>query len=219
MSQQILPERGEVAVEPLLDAPDIRHEPPAPESATTPVTAPAGRSRLGVVLALAGTGLLMQGAADALERTGHESLALPLFLCGIALPFAACAWRLTGTHASRKERIWVSLVLGLGLLASYVMHHPLLLDGFDELLHVGTLEHLLDSRAVFPTNSILPVSPYYPGLELVTAATRWLTGLPLVVDELVVLAACAIGTSARSEMAASVRPRLSFKLEKRRVGP
>ncbi len=192
MSQQILPERGEVAVEPLLDAPDIRREPPAPESATTPVTAPAGRSRLGVVLALAGTGLLMQGAADALERTGHASLPLPLFLCGIALIFAACAWRLTGTHASRKERIWVSLVLGLGLLASYVMHHPLLLDSFDELIHVGTLEHLLDSRAVFPTNSILPVSPYYPGLELATAATRWLTGLPLVVDQLFVLAAVRI---------------------------
>ena len=192
MSQQILPERDEVALEPLIDAPDIRLGPPTPESATTPVTAPAGRSRLGVVLALAGTGLLMQGAADALERTGHDSPALPLFLCGIALLFAACAWRLTGTQASRKERVWVSLVLGLGLFASYVMHHPLLLDSFDELLHLGTLEHLLDSRAVFPTNTVLPVSPYYPGLELATAATRWLTGLPLVVDQLIVLAAVRI---------------------------
>ena len=134
----------------------------------------------------------MQGAADALARTGHESLGTPLFLFGIALLFAACAWRLTGTQASRKERIWVSLVLGLGLFASYVMQHPLLLDSFDELIHLGTLEHLLDSRAVFPTNSILPVSPYYPGLELATAATRWLTGLPLVLDQLIVLAAVRI---------------------------
>ena len=40
-----------------------------------------------------------------------------------------------------------------------------------------------------PPIPILPVSPYYPGLELATAATKWLTGLPLVVDELIVLAA------------------------------
>ncbi len=86
----------------------------------------------------------------------------------------------------------MSIVLGLGLLASYAMHHPLLLDSFDELAHVGTLTRLLDSHAVFPTNSILPVSPYYPGLELATAATRWLTGLPLVVDQLIVLAAVRI---------------------------
>ena len=69
------------------------------------------------------------------------------------------------------------------------MRHPLLLDSFDELAHIGTLARLLDSHALFPTNTILPVSPYYPGLELATAGTRWLTGLPLVLDELIVLAA------------------------------
>ncbi len=195
MSQRIRPsldEPEEVAVGPLVDAPAIRPETPTPEPSTTPVTRPAGRSRLGVVLALAGAGLLVQGTADALARSGHVSLALPLFLFGVSLLFAACAWRLTGAEAARGERIWVSIVLGLGLLASYVMHHPLLLDSFDELAHVGTLTRLLDSHAVFPTNSILPVSPYYPGLELATAATRWLTGLPLVVDQLIVLAAVRI---------------------------
>ena len=192
MSQRIRPEHDEVVVGPFRDAPDIRREPPSPERAIAPVNRPADRSRLGIVLASVGTGLLMQGAADALERTGHGSLALPLFLCGIALLFAACAWRLTGAQASRSERIWVSLVLGLGLLASYVMHHPLLLDSFDELAHVGTLTRLLDSHALFPSNTILPVSPYYPGLELATAATRWLTGLPLVLDQLIVLAAVRI---------------------------
>ncbi len=42
---------------------------------------------------------------------------------------------------------------------------------------------------MFPTNSLLVVSPYYPGLELATAATRWLTGLPLTVDSGIVLTA------------------------------
>lgn len=192
MSQRTLPDlhdEGGVAVGPSLDAPAIRREPPTPESAIAPITPPADRSRLGVVLALVGTGLLMQGVADALARAGHESPARPLFFGALSLLFAACAWRLTSTHAGRRERVLVSLTLGLGLFASYVMHQPLQLDSFDELIHVGTLVQLLDSHALFPTNSILPVSPYYPGLELVTSATRWLTGLPLVVDELVVLAA------------------------------
>jgi hypothetical protein len=192
MSQRIRPSLhgyGVAVVDPPFDVPDILRVPPAPKSATPPVTPPADRSRLGVVLVLVGLGLLMQGAADALARTGHGSPALPLFLFGVALDFAACAWRLTGANATRKERLWVSVVLGLGLFASYAMLHPLLLDSFDELAHLGTLTRLLNSDALFPSNSILPVSPYYPGLELATAATRWLTGLPLVIDQLIVLAA------------------------------
>ncbi len=191
MSQRTLPnlhDQDAAAVGPRVDAPEIRREPPTPESAIAPVNPPAGRSRLGVVLALVGTGLLMQGVADALARAGHESTARPIFFCALSLLFGACAWRLTSAHAARRERVLVSLALGLGLFASYVMHQPLQLDSFDELIHVGTLVQLLDSHALFPANSTLPVSPYYPGLELVTAATRWLTGLPLVVDELVVLA-------------------------------
>jgi hypothetical protein len=192
MSQRIRPslqEYGVAVVDPPFDAPDILRAPPAPKSVTPPVTPSADRSRLGVVLVLVGLGLLMQGGADALARIGHGSPALPLFLFGIALDFAACAWRLTSEHATRKERLWVSVVLGLGLFASYAMLHPLLLDSFDELAHLGTLTRLLNSHALFPRNSILPVSPYYPGLELATAATRWLTGLPLVVDQLIVLSA------------------------------
>ena len=153
MSQRTLPnlhDQDAAAVGPRVDAPEIRREPPTPESAIAPVNPPADRSRLGVVLALVGTGLLMQGAADALARAGHESSARPLFFCALSLLFGACAWRLTSAHAARRERVLVSLALGLGLFASYVMHQPLQLDSFDELIHVGTLVQLLDSHALFP---------------------------------------------------------------------
>ena len=171
------------------DIPITFREPPASQSAATPEAAPLGTSRFGTVLALVGTGLLMQGIGDALDRTGHRRPDLALFLCGIAVIFTACAWRLLGSPASRKERVQVSVVLGLGLLASYVMHRPLLLDSFDEMAHGATLMRMLENRPLIPTNTILPVSPYYPGLELVTAATRWLTGLPLALDQVIVLAA------------------------------
>ena len=130
----------------------------------------------------------MVGVGDALGRTGHQSPVVPLFLAGLTFIFAPCAWRLTSTAATRNERIWVSVVLGLALLASYVFRSPLIFDNFDEMAHSATLTRLLDSRALFQNNPILPVSPYYPGIELVTIATRWLTGLPLLLDQMVVLA-------------------------------
>ena len=156
--------------------------------AVAPSAAPdVSRSRLGSVLAVVGAGLLMMGVGDALGRTGHQSPVVPLFLAGLTLILASCAWRLTGAAATRNERIWVSVILGLALLAAYVFRSPLIFDNFDELAHGATLTRLLDSRALFQANPILPVSPYYPGIQLVTVTTRWLTGLPLHLDQIVVL--------------------------------
>ena len=161
-------------------------------NSTRPGVAPpaalnVSRSRLGSVVAIVGAGLLMVGVGDALGRAGHQSPVVPLFLAGLTFIFAPCAWRLTGTAATRNERVWVSVILGLGLLASYVFRSPLIFDNFDEMAHGATLTRLLDSRALFQTNPILPVSPFYPGIELTTIATRWLTGLPLLLDQMVVL--------------------------------
>ena len=171
----------------------------SPGTSTRPGVAPpaalnVSRSRLGSVIAIVGVGLLMVGAGDALGRTSHQSPVVPLFLAGLTFIFAPCAWRLTGTAAARNERVWVSVILGLGLLASYVFRSPLIFDNFDELAHSATLTRLLDSRALFQDNPILPVSPYYPGIELVTIATRWLTGLPLLLDQMVVLVLARIVT-------------------------
>jgi hypothetical protein len=161
-------------------------------SSTRPGVAPpaafnVSRSRLGFVVAIVGVGLLMSGVGDAFGRTGHQSPVVPLFLAGLTFIFAPCAWRLAGTAATRNERVWVSVILGLGLLASYVFRSPLIFDNFDELAHGATLTRLLDSRMLFQANPILPVSSFYPGIELVTIATRWLTGLPLLLDQMVVL--------------------------------
>jgi hypothetical protein len=130
----------------------------------------------------------MVGAGDALGRTGHQSLVVPLFLAGLTFIFAPCAWRLTGSAATRNERIWVSVILGLGLLASYIFRSPLVFDNFDEMAHSATLTRLLDSGTLFQPNPILPVSPYFPGIQLVTITTRVLTGLPLLLDQMIVLA-------------------------------
>ena len=148
---------------------------------------PGGYSRLGAVIALVGLGLLMVGVSDADGRTGHPSSVVPLFLVGLACIFGACAWRLTSRAATRSERVWVSVVLGVGLQVSYTLRSPLIFDNFDELAHSATLMRLLESRSLFPNNPILPVSTYFPGIELVTIATKWLTGLPVLISEMIVL--------------------------------
>ena len=127
----------------------------------------------------------MVGVGDALGRTGHQSPVVPLFLAGLTFILAPCAWRLTGAAATRNERVWVSVILGLGLLASYVFRSPLIFDNFDELAHGATLTRLLDSRALRPT-------PFCQSARTIPELTRdghhqVVTGLPLQLDQIVVL--------------------------------
>lgn len=160
------------------------------EGTNDPVAAGAtSPSRLGAVIAIVGAALFVTGLGDALARTGHQSPALPMFFAGLIAIFVPCAWRLASATPARTERVAVSLVLGIGLLASYYLRSPLIFDWFDELIHGATLNRLLDSRTLLVHNNILPVSPYYPGLELVTVATKWMTGLPVVLAQLVVVLA------------------------------
>lgn len=163
-----------------------------PPATLTTVTRRVPTSALAFTFALVGVGLFLNGLGYTLARSGHESPALPLFFTGLVTIFVPCAWRLTGRSATRQERIGTSLILGLGLVASYYLRSPLIFDWFDELLHGATVNGLLDSRTLLIHNSILPVSPYYPGLELVTTSVKWATGLPLVLAELVVVLATRI---------------------------
>jgi hypothetical protein len=143
---------------------------------------------LSLVAVLVSLGLALQGTGYALGRQGHAGPVQPLFFAGLVLIFAPCAWRLLDPRAIRRERLQVSMLLGLALLASYVLRSPLIFDSFDELLHGATLANLVHSRTLFTTNTALPVSPFYPGLELLTASVMWITGLPLVLAQVVVLA-------------------------------
>ena len=177
---------------PVIDEIPALDEQPTVRALPFPEADALGPTRLGTVVAIVGFGLFAQCVGDTLARLGHESLALPLFFFGLVAIFAPCAWRLTSSQATRREHLQVSLVLGVGLLASYVIRSPLIFDGFDELLHLATLTRMIDTRSLFATNTLLPVSPYYPGLELLTTATKWVTGLPLVLAQLVVMVAARV---------------------------
>ncbi len=137
--------------------------------------------------AVVAAGIFLDGLADALARTGHAGPVLPLFFAGLLAIFVPCAWRLTSPKAARRERVGVGAVLGVGLLVSYILRSPLIFDGFDELIHGANLSRMLDNHTLVVPNTVLPVSSYYPGLEMLTSAVKVLTGLPMVLSQMMVL--------------------------------
>ncbi len=55
--------------------------------------------------------------------------------------------------------------------------NPLYFASFDEFLHWRTADDILRTGHLFSENSMLPVGPYYPGLEIVTNALSTTSGL------------------------------------------
>src|SRR6202011_4990581 len=54
---------------------------------------------------------------------------------------------------------------------------PTYISSYDAMLHSMTADTLLRTQHLFGVNSLLPVSPYYPGLEIVTNALSTISGL------------------------------------------
>ncbi|HEY5273618.1 MAG TPA: hypothetical protein VIJ34_10340 [Acidimicrobiales bacterium] len=147
-------------------------------------------TRAGTVTLIVGLGLCIQAVGYAIARSGNVSFGLDLFFAGVVVIFAPCAWRLLGVAAERTERLQVASLLGVALAVSFYLVSPLFFNTFDEMLHDTTYWQLLDLRKLFATNTELTISPYYPGLEMLTVAVRWGTGLPAVASQAVVVLAC-----------------------------
>jgi len=64
------------------------------------------------------------------------------------------------------------------------------LAGFDELLHQRTLTDLVGGAGPFAANPMLPVSPYFPGLEGITGLVMRLTGMPALAAAFLVVVVC-----------------------------
>lgn len=147
---------------------------------------PLARWPVAMAVFVAVLGLLVQTVGYALGWSDHEAQGLVLWYVGIVLvvcPFAALLLvPLTG-----HQRLGSSLAFGLVMYASWLLSNPVMATRFDESLHVTTLVNLVHGGGFFATNSMLPVSPHYPGLELAASGVYWLTGLPLMVCQILVV--------------------------------
>jgi hypothetical protein len=152
------------------------------------VEAASAESRLGLVppIALAGSaGLLLIALADSWNRLNVPNASV-LFWFGLLLMALPAAARLLGAGASRAERFWLVVLLGLGLYAVKLLNSPGSFTFFDEFPHWRTLEDILGSGRLFTHNNELPVSPYYPGLEILTSVlvkgglSIWAAGVVII---------------------------------------
>ena len=128
-------------------------------------------------LALLSAGALLGiAAASALSLAGSK-LGVALFWLSLAVIILPLSFRIAWPRVSRTERIWLVNILGLSLYLIRIIPSPVAFYGHDEYLHWSTTIDILEHHHLFTENPLLPVSPSFPGLEIVTSALVQLTGL------------------------------------------
>ncbi|MHB8760997.1 MAG: glycosyltransferase [Coriobacteriia bacterium] len=142
-----------------------------------PEGAESDMRRLPVVSALAGCGMLAVALANNAGRLGSD-WAAPLFWIGLGLVYLPAVLSLSVGGIDRKEILGIVAVVGVVLYIVSILDNPTLFTGYDELLHYRTLDDIARTGRLFSENPLLPISPYFPGLEVVTHALMSLTGMP-----------------------------------------
>lgn len=125
---------------------------------------------------LATLGYLICVVANALSRATLAPSPL-IFWAGLGLIVVPIAFRLTGSEASVRERLFLVCLLGLGLYAVKLARDPFAFTYSDELVHAYNAVAIDRHEALYSSNPILPATPYYPGLEGATAALMKTGGL------------------------------------------
>lgn len=132
--------------------------------------------------------LIVVALAANASRLG-EGWAVPTFYTAIAAIFLPAAARIIHPGASRLERLALIVIVTSALFVVRLIRAPVAFIDHDEFLHWATVNDILEAGRLFLPNPLLPVSPLYPGLELVTSALVKLSGLSVFAAGLIVLAA------------------------------
>jgi hypothetical protein len=108
---------------------------------------------------------------------------------GLACMFLPVAARLLMRGPSRAERVGLLGLLSIGFYLVKILYSPFDFKFVDELQHWRTAADLLTTGQLFTYNYSLPLSPFYPGLEIITTALVNVTGLHVVTAGLMVVGA------------------------------
>lgn len=144
----------------------------------SPIKDNKGIGQLPLFSLIASIGLLIIAIAD---NSAREGLAWGnvLYWIGLLVIFVPLSARILTPNISREERLGLVLILGLSLYLVKIFYSPLEYKYPDELQHWRTENDILQFDHLFTDNPSLPVSPFYPGLQIVTNALIQLTGLSI----------------------------------------
>jgi hypothetical protein len=129
------------------------------------------------ILALASAlGVLLISFSFYMSQFGNLALE-SFFLPGLLLIYVPCLVRLMSPAPLRLERICLLCLIGIDFFLVQFMISPTYNSSYDAMLHWMTSDTILRTGHLFGVNSLLPVGPYYPGLEIVTNALISISGL------------------------------------------
>lgn len=151
-----------------------------------------GLSWAPIVALLVALGLLVSAVATFFSRQSPAVVAPPIadlaYWVGLILITVPAGMRLLSTRASGAERLFILVLVGLGLYLVKVLHDPTMFTFFDEFLHTRSAGDILRTDRLFDPSPMLPVSPSFPGLEITTTAIVSLSGQSIFVAGTVLLA-------------------------------
>jgi len=154
---------------------------------TIPETAPR-RSLAGPTFFAVCVGLFLMSMAAVAGRADTTPWVVDLlFWAGLVTMFIPPAVMILLPRTSRPVRIGCTLLVGVAFQLSRFALFPLQFVFHDELIHEAALNQIETSHRLFQTNSLLPVTSSYPGLELATYGVHDVLGLPNRAAALVVL--------------------------------
>ena len=110
-----------------------------------------------------------------------------LYAIGLALIFAGGFLAAAHPRLPSRQRALAVIAMPVALQASRFVLYPTYFAFHDELIHQQVLEDILTTGHLFTPNPLLPVTPFFPGMEIATAGVVHLTGLPDHVAGAVVL--------------------------------
>jgi hypothetical protein len=110
-----------------------------------------------------------------------------LFWFGLLVIILPTARRLLSAKPTRRERIALVIVLGMALYFAKFLQYPLYFAYSDEFAHWRTVLDIAASGHLFRENPLLPISSFYPGLEIAASAISSLTGLSVFGSGIVLL--------------------------------
>jgi hypothetical protein len=144
--------------------------------------------RLSASALIAMSGVFLCSVAYTASRQSTHPPAWAFWVGSVLVVLSAAPQVVFSSRVGKGE---ASAVAALVALATYLIkfaYSPLALVFGDEFLHLQTAIALTDTGRLFTHNNGLPISPYYPGLELANTAISNVTGLS-VVDSAYVLTA------------------------------
>ena len=146
------------------------------------------RNLVGPLLLVMACGMfLLSVAANESRRSSPTVVYQILWIAGLTVIIGPALVRVLLSSTGARERLTLAFAVPVVLQLSRLVLSPISFVGHDELLHSNTLRLIDESSHLYGMNPLLPVSSFYPGLEIVTDAIQRVTGLSAFVSAWIVL--------------------------------